>query len=339
MRYLCSLIFILWPALSWGFGSEFYTQYQMQSTINQPVTTTSSAASQMKRTDQTYEYRAQNIGDLVSVATGVTVSQPDYSTYLVRNRLGVEKKLSDTVKSSNEFQGTALLTLAKGSHTGTIGYSGSLAETPLPMQKFDLSYEEGFYNKSTLLGAEYTYQQQEQPLSYFIDRDFKTKTRAETVNTSVVGLYYEQILTSRLKNRVKASTAHRLGERPRNYGLEDRLGYALTRRIYLQGAAAYVKEDTNEALVDERGYFTLTRGEVSATYEPIYDLLISASYALSVEQENEPRSDTQTKVGTDQYGLGVQYAYGDLKFNLKGTYYVAQLGNGTSALGGITWTF
>ncbi|MDZ4678166.1 MAG: hypothetical protein SGI74_11740 [Oligoflexia bacterium] len=312
----------------------------MQSALSQPVTTANTSSSQVKRTEHTYEYRIQNLGDIASIASSVTVLQPDYSSYIVRDRQGNERRLSEIGKKrTQEYQGMAHLTLATSSHSANLRVTSSLSDSPFKMQKIDLSFEEGFFNKSTLLGVEYSYQQQVQPLSYFIDRDLATKARAVTINTSSIALYYEQIISKKMKNLVKTTSTQRLGERPRNFGIEDRLGYALTRHIYLQGMAGYISEDEQSALHDERGYFNLAKGELAVTYEPIYDLLLSVSYGLLIESEYEPRTDTKTKVGTDQYGLGFQYSYGDWRFQLTGAYYVAQIANGGSVLGGITWTF
>ena len=284
-------------------------------------------------------YQIEGVATHFTLSGSMAATQPDYSSLLLRARDGNTTPLSALYPSGRtEFTGEIALDYLRGSHRATLGWLGDLSSSPYSRELARVAYHEGFFNQSTILGVRAAYLGQNQPVDFFINRDFKNQQRATYVHANEIAASVEQILTSRWKTSLEISTSKREEERPRNVGVSLQQAYAITDRLFSRLTLTRISELTSDALRDERGYFSLQSAELAVTIEPIYDLLISASYGLVVEREVDPRVDSETQIGSDQYGLGVSYSRGNWKLNIKPVYRVSnsKVANLTIS-GGFTW--
>jgi hypothetical protein len=200
------------------------------------------------------------------------------------------------------------------------------------------TYTEGFYEKTTLIGARAGAYLARQPDSFYIDVDYVTRERPQLIHGNELALLCDQVLTDRWKAGVELSTAEREEDRPRNVGAALRTAYALADRWFAKLDLERIDELTSQPLKDERGYFTLSAAELALTYEPWVDVLITPSYAWVLEDENDPRTGREVRVGSDQYGLGLRYRKGAWDFELKTAYRVTNTDLTDVMMGGgLTW--
>jgi hypothetical protein len=113
--------------------------------------------------------------------------------------------------------------------------------------------------------------------------------------------------------------------------------YAATDRLFLRGEVAATSE-LRSGLKNERGYFSLRSGELGLTYEPVVDLLLSTSYAVVAEREEDSRSGRRVQVASDQYGLAAQYRRGSWTVGSRASYRIANTGLEETGLeGSVAW--
>jgi hypothetical protein len=300
---------------------------------------TGPASGRISSNSENFGYRIQGLLSQLTLSGGVTLTQPDYSNYLLRDALGQNRSLSASQVNLTEIVGVQSFEWSGGAHTTNLFWSGSLNQSPFSYQSGTASYQISLFEKATLIGVRATYLRQEQPADYFINnRTFQNQARPRVIHASEFVGTYEQLLTDRWKMYFDLSTAYRMEERPRNVGITLGQGYALTSHVTLQAKAARFMELRSDPLLNERGYFSLTSGELALTFEPIYDLLITTSYGLLVEREFEPSTGAETQVATDQFGLGVRYPIRNIELRLQGS---LGLTNTTYQIlnfaGGLTW--
>jgi hypothetical protein len=291
-------------------------------------------------TSGTLSYQGENLYSGFDLGAAVIVAKPDYSNTYIRGRDGSQTLLSESYPEALEQSARLSVGWTRKSHFISLQGESTLSRAPYSTQSLQLRLRESFANKTTFIGATGTLVNQSQPESFFINRDFKTKARPTVVHGNEVTASVEQILTSRWKAHLELSTSKREEERPRNFGGRLKQGFAITSRIYSQLELAMVDENQDEALKNERGYFTLQSGQVTLITEPVYDLLVSASYGLVREVEYDPNNGKKIQVGTDLYGLSLRYDFGKWDVNVGGTYGVTNTPrNLTSVSGGIGWKF
>ena len=289
---------------------------------------------------QTLQYKAEGIGHGLTVLSAITTTQPDYSNYLVTQRDGTTVPLSQALGGNplSELSASAGISWDAGPHSAQVSWLGNLNSSPFAVQAVSASYAEGFYEKTTLIGAHVTAYTAAQPDSFYIDTDFVTRERPQLIHGNEVAATCDQVLSERFKAGLELSTADREEDRPRNIGAVLRSAYAATDRLFARLALTRIDELRSQPLLDERGYFTLSAAEFSLTYEPWVDVLISPSYAWVIEDEDDPRTGSQVRVGSDQYGLDLRYRRGGWDFDLKSAYRATNTNLTDVVLGGgVTW--
>lgn len=299
---------------------EVSSTYSLNSASGSPGQTTlvGPGSGRVSSMNANFSYLLDGIWNHFNASGGVTLAQPNYQNYLLRNSRGDTRSLSDSVKSSTEITGTQAFGWSHGIHTANMTWAGSLNQSPFSFQSATASYQMSFFEKATVLGVRATLLNQDNPEDFFIDRRFQNQSRPRLIHANEVVGTYDQILTDRWKMFVDLSTARRIEERPRNIGITLGHAYALSNRVSLQVKAARFEELRSDPLLNERGYFNLTSGEFAVGVEPIYDLLVTLSYGLTVEREYDPSTQAETQVATDQFGLGLRYTLRSYEIRIQG---------------------
>lgn len=294
---------------------------------------------QVSQFQQILGYKIEGVRRGLTLSGSITTVQPDYSNYLVLER-GGQVPLSQVLggNPATELSAAAGATWDFGAYSAALSWLGNLNASPFAVQDVTVSADRYFYDKTTRIGARVSAYTARQPASLYTDLDFVTRQRPSLIHGNEAVAICDQVLGERLKAGVELSTADREEDRPRNVGATARGAYALTDRWFGQLAVTRIAELTSQPLLDERGYFTLTAAELALTYEPWVDVLLTPSYAWVVEDESDPRTGSEIRVGSDQYGLAVRYRRGDWSFEVKSAYRATNTDLQDLSLGGgVTW--
>jgi hypothetical protein len=321
---------------------SIYTGTAYQSVSGAASDPTSSSAlpadSRVSRFEQTVRYVDEGVGGPWTFSGSLTHAQPDYSSYWITQKGGDAVALSALDPVRDEFVGALSASWDSGPHSVRLDWAGNVSASPFLTETLTASWSEAFVEKTTVLGVKAQRFVTEQPLSYFIDGNFQTRARPTVVHGWGVSALWDQAVSERYKFGWELSGGAREEDRPRNLGLTLRQAYALADRAFAQLELSRLQELRSDPLLDERGYFALSAAELSFTFEPWVDLLITPSYSYVVENEDGRADGSSLQVGSDQYGLGFRYRRGRWGVEAKGAYRVTntQL-HDLSAGGGVTW--
>ena len=270
--------------------------------------------------------------------TGTFVTQqPDYSQNRVMNATGTFENLLNYPMT--ELITDAQVDYTRGDHNAAVGASSYVSASPYAQRGVRASYKYSLYGASTAVGVRAQYLEQKRPLSYFYNSTFKIVPRSEIYFGQEYAIFVEQIFNKNWKGTLEISRAEKIGDRPVNYGVSLKNAFAVSNRLFTQWRVYYKAEDQTKPLYDDRGYFSVMGTDLTLTYEPIYDLLVSAFYGLGIEKERSFVTSTEVQVGSDQFGLGGKYMItSDFAVELQGAYAVTntQL-NSYAFKGGIIW--
>lgn len=286
---------------------------------------------------QTLGYQNENILPGLSVSGSLVTQQPDYSKNTILNDQGVSENIRTDLTS--EYIADAQMDFTRGNNDISFGGFSFLSDSPYSQRGIRASYKYNLYGKTSILGVRLLYVDQERPLSYYFDDNLQLFAKSTEVFGHEYILFYEQVISKNYKAAVELLTSQKVKDRPANYGINLKQGYAFTSRLFSQLKLSYKAEDRGQRLHDDRGFFSAYGGEAILTAEPIYDLLISASYALNVEREKNSVSGMTTQVGSDQFGLGAQYALNrSITLEFMGSYAVTNTDlTDYSVRGGFIW--
>jgi len=267
-------------------------------------------------------YKMEGLLEGITTQVSAVVIHPDYSSVLVRSKAGVEEPLSNQVGSQSEFVMDLGADWARGANNASLGWRGNLGKSPFHSSLFRGGYSRSFFSQATSLGLQGAYLSQQQPESYFIDRDFQTKPRPQSINAYEAAFLFDQALSEKWKMRNRVGIAQRIEERPRNYFLSSRHAYALTDRLFADLQLTFADEIRSEALKNERGYFRAYGARAGLSAEVFYDFVVSASYGILFERERDTRIEREVEVASDQYGLGVTYSLSQVDLEARAGYVV-----------------
>ncbi len=268
-----------------------------QGTFN-PETSTS-ATSQW---NQTLAVQAVAL-DPVQFDAALTLKNHDYSSLALRDA----RQNAATLAPESEWVATLAPTWESGSQRVAATWQGSLGSSAFAQQNFGLEIGQSFFNRSTRLEADARYADQRRPADFYVDDQFRVRERPRKVQTVELGLAAEQNWTDSLKSRLRLSTREKRWERPRSVGLELSQGFALGDHWFSQLHLGRYQELRGQALLNDRGYFDAWTAKAELSFEPAFDWLITAAYALGVEYEVDSRIGRDVRVGSDQYALAVAY--------------------------------
>ncbi len=308
------------------------------SVVREPLALTSQSTGEQSRTySASLGFKLNGLEQYYTAQTLLKTTRPDYSTTVLHNSSMVPQSMSNPndLEYNIDFQ----LGWSKGPRGISFGYISGINESPYKLDFGSLRYFESFYEKSTILEIELRMLSQKSPDDFFVDRDFKVKERPQRIHASEAILGWEQIISEKYKLRLQARAGQRKEDRPPQFGYSLGQAYAFSDQFFAKLNLEHVQESRNASLQNERGYFSASSARAEFTIEPIYDFLLSASYALGVEFEEDPRVNSKTRIGSDQYGLGARYSTGAFVFDLSGNYTVTNSPTRSLSIkGGLQWT-
>lgn len=239
---------------------------------------------------------------------------------------------------NNSFQLSSTYTIDDLSYSANI--SMPLNKEYFYSRSYGLGIEKSFYNRSTLVGATFSNNRMWSPQSYFTDPvTFKKKQTPLINSNNYYSLYLDQTLSQKDKMRVTFGHQEKNKIRPAHYLAALKYGHAFENGFFVKLGHSYVFEEKSDALFDSTGYLNNHNTSVEVSYEVNYDLLVSASYDLIVENGEDPRFDSEFRVGVDQYGLGLSYELSDYLLNIQASLVNSNTDvNIVNVSGGVSWT-
>ncbi len=309
-------------------------------------------------TVQDFSYRIEDVSRAITSATSgklnysgdVILSQPDYSGVLLRQRngktvaLSLEKKTESKLSQALEFERSGLSSQLK--------WTGNVSESPYSTQAAGLRFEKKLFDSATIVALSGGLLLQHQPKSTYVNSEFETVFRPSLVHGNEIVASIDQLLTEELKVALDLKSGQRVEERPRYYGFSLASAFALTSGLTVGIRSEYVFEPestfasstgangvgSTARLYNERGALSYFSPELSLSYEPRYDWLVTASYGLGIERELDLATATKIQLGTDQFGLGIKYIKTHFEVSAMGAYLITN--QSTSQVlwsGGLLW--
>ncbi len=245
--------------------------------------------------------------ETTTAQASVVAVRPDYSQFLIRERSGTLRPLIAEREAPTEYQAGAAVTFSKGPWLASADHTGSANQTPLPFRSSKVGVEYGLWERALVFGLSLLHRVDQRPEIYFIDRDYANRSRPVTLTTQVVEATYEQVVSEKAKLLLIARQGQRFEDRPQNLGAEARGFLSLADRWGLKAAAGRIVEDTASRLRDEQGRYNVSWGEIEATYEPLYGLLVAGSYGVVLEDEDDRMDGRSLRYATDLYALTARY--------------------------------
>ena len=300
---------------AWGAAGQVETRYSSSSTSGSAfVNPASNSGPKVANQVSVISFRTPGFLKNSLVVTGsVTNTKNDYSAVILTSASGEKTPLSGSFNKL-ETSAEAGLEWRQGPHTTNLSYAQMLSDSPYPFTAAALSYNRSFYTNSTVLGADYNVSHQNTPKTFFDDPSdsFHSKERPDSLHAHRIVLWYEQILSERYKTQFRWLEGQR-EDRPQHIGLEWRNSYTLLDKVFARVDLGHLSERREQALRNERGYLNVSWAEAQLTYEPIYDLLLTASIGTTVEREDIPWDrdvnglTRKNQFAADIYGLRLSY--------------------------------
>jgi hypothetical protein len=300
--------------VSQAFASyEFTSRYTAENVGND--TATVAAAQDQKVDSKTFslELSKVDINKYQKLGFSFANSQKNYDQYLVYKKDGSYYPLSRDY-DGNESQATLTLTSSYKKHILEASAGGTISSSPLRTQKQSADY---IYLLNTYenIGMTAQHTSLDRPTSYFINRDLKSESRPNELNTYSGSLNYERIWNSRYKSKILLSAGQRIEDRPFYYGPELRNLIILGEFTRLRIDTGYLTEDHSNSLKDERGYLDSYWLHGMVSYDVTAHSTVGLGYALDLDRERNifPTGMTQT-IGSDS--VVSSYSYEGREFTL-----------------------
>ena len=269
-----------------------FSQTDVQSSPNHPSTLS-----------QTFGFATDQAAIGLELAASLELAHPDYASSPLVDRGGHPSFLASKPETLSTLQGT----YQRSTHLAALTTFTHLSPSPFATRGFSIRAGESFNSTATWVFLDFTYLTQDKPSDFYIDSEFRTVERPRLVHAQELSLAAEQLLTERWKARLRLLTSQRMEERPRNFGISLGQAYALDDRWFAKLEGNHVQESRADSLRDERGYLIASSIKGELTFEPAFDLLISAAYTIGIESEDRFSNSRNFQLGTDQYGLGISY--------------------------------
>lgn len=312
------LIPILFSGKALAFSQKLSSEFEVKNT-RQPLGVFGiERSSKVKNQNLQLGYEAEGIKKYYYSSLFFTANDPDYTDLKIVNEEGNEEPLTGT--SALETKVSATFGIQKNTHNFNIGINSFIDDAPYKDKGISFTFEESFYNRTTIFGLNASFTKYYRPTSYYLAQDYQLIKRPSEVNGNTSSIYLIQALSDRIKIRVDAVTAQRIEERPRNIGLKIKSGFVLSDILYGKLSAGHIRELKSMDLKNDRGYFQVTESEAELIFEPVFDLLLAFSYQLAIEREDNPGTGEILQVGTDSFGLGANYLMGKTELYSKMLY-------------------
>jgi hypothetical protein len=295
------------------------------------------ASSGLDRYSVVAGYRGKTDQDRLTIGLGLGLESLDTKEYIVRARGGEETSLEKSHDGKSGFIESEV-SYARGPDSVSISGSYSDPKAPFAVRQLAISGRTAALPWKGALKSGISAGTSEQPESYFVDRDYRTKARPTRVDFSRFDLGYEHVFSERSKGEINVFTAVRLQERPRHWGATTKVAYAFSDRVFTRIDFTSVKESRNSPLKNERGYFSFHGVKSAILFEPVYGHIVNASYGRVIETEFDPRVNSDQTYKSDVPGLGLRSDFSGFKIDLSVERILGQKGlTKTNVQGGMIW--
>ena len=252
----------------------------------------------------------------VTFGAGLEMDQVDLANRRIVQKNGVTVPLSDIdsghrriINFQTEWQNSDWLVSTR--------HSQDLDPSAYSAKSYGAQIQHGFYNRASVLTLDLSRSALSQPDSVFVQPEtLKTESLATQFNKDQVKVQWEQIWADNFKNMFELADIQSPLIRPQSYffGLKNVL--ALTSRQTFRVDLGLVRENENENLKTDRGYFRSEWVELQWTYEYSLDSFAGFSASTLHESEQDSRRNFSRALGTDAVGIFVQHQIKNL--NLSG---------------------
>ena len=283
-----------------------------------------------------------NTGDTLgqlSFNIGATNRKVDYTNYTVRAADGSTTSLGDRFNKSE-----TLFSLGTSYNIGLVVISvdgqSMVSDSPFKENNFNSGISFSNYSTGSNLNFNWFHRQSKRPVSYINNPDnFKSVRLSDRLTQNEFSLEYEQILSERVKIKIKPSYSLETMDRPASYGGEFFAGLAIFDEVAVLGnLSAYQEVDSGESPTIGTGFYSLRSGGLGVSVEPAYNLFLKAIYNITYEDETARGRNPSQKIGTDSYLLKSLYRLKKMEFNLSTQVDRSNTGYKSESIsGGLTW--
>lgn len=307
MQRLCSLMLILIPFT--GFAQLEFDLAMTQSDFIGSANVRSTRAAERTSTLQSLVITGPQLGNGFRFSGSMIQAKNDYSAYILQAEDGSESVLSSSFDEP-ETSGSVNATFTSSRYTLSADRNQTLSSSPLKSAVNSFTAGMSFNEQLTHVRIQHGFGQLTQPKTYFTDlRTAQRRVRPEQIQIQSSAISLDHVLTERIKIRTLIDFNEK-SDRPSSLGYQLGAALAIDSKNFLRSDFAYASENQMQALKDERGYFDLLSAEFTYSRYINYDWIISASYALVVEKENNPQALRHDRMASDLYSLRSTYDSG-----------------------------
>lgn len=295
-----------------------------------------------QRNSLTINYDISGIKKIFDLGVGINAYRTEYGKFYVRNRNGDLVPLTSDSKMTTESSTNAYASLEKKQMRLTLNTNQPINQEYFKFQSYGASFQKYFFKKSTIFSLDYTKFQMHRPATYYRSPlDLQFYSAPTSINSEIFSLSWEQIISEKIKTINGLTYFKANEERPSYQGIFTKWAFGLTPTLFAKFHYAYNKEDTSAALKTDRGYFDNQLGSLEVSWEFIFDWVISLSYSLVKEDEEDPRTNAKRRTGVDQYGVSLDYHFSpSTQINVRASKLETNTGIKSQQIGiGATWYF
>ena len=243
-----------------------------------------------------------------SIDVAITSLQRDLDRVIVMDRQGTDHSLADMGHDDHTLQGDTTISYAKGLSQVAVSLSLPLTNDPFASRYVQGEFSLPLPDNRTTWTLALGYQTSSRPESYFVDNEARTQALATTGIAQEYRTGLQVIATPNLKLAIEGLIVGRGGERPATVGGKLQSRHALTDTLYASLSAASYQDRRDFQPKDTRGYLEMQVYEATVTIEPVFDLLLTGSYAVVFEKEHSTGDAVDNRrLNTDQVGLALEY--------------------------------
>ncbi len=340
MQRLCTLVALV--ALTWNVALEAQTQFRLDIATQNASSTDFSQEFGIVRGPYSAELQfvAERIdlSDYIQMDAGVVSTIYDWDRLEILDDRGEIQNFNN--EESTSFQGILNASYIRGPVQVSIQSLVPVNQTLIESRALLASVGYKLRQDTISLELSVADNLQKYPSGFYVDPLFRTRTIPEKYRQTTTGFSYSQAINSKVKIGGQARFTDHHSYRPWSLHLRSAVKYAIKSWAFLGFSAQYASDLNDQTMPrDGSGFYSWTALQSEATFEPMLDLLLSASYGWILERETNASETRKSKLGGDQVGLKAQYSFSQFTINAGGS----MLWHGTNARrsafqGGITWT-
>ena len=340
MQRLCTLT--LCSLLAWNLSLQAQTQFRLN--IATQNASSSGLSQEFGIIRGPYSAELQFLAERIDLSDYIQVDAGISSTVYEWDRLQILDERGENQNFGNEestsFQGILNASYIRGPLQINLQSVIPVNDTLIKSRAIQASV--GYKLRKDTLSLELSLGDnlQEYPAGFYVDPLFRTRTVPEEYRQTTTGISFSQAINSKVKLGGQLRLTDHHSYRPSSLQARAAVKYALKSWAFL-GFSAQHATDINEKTepLDGSGFYQWTALQSEASFEPMLDLILSASYAWILEHETSAGNTRTAKLGADQVGLKAQYTFSQITVDAGGSV----LWHSTKARraafqGGVTWT-